>query len=193
MELVMNKNRRFSTIRQNHLWMVIVVSAITLLATACGSSAATQVNTGAGYPMNPTAPVTSTSPASASSSDDACSLLTQDDVSKAIGVAVDNVTPSGMGGVCNYSTANLKMDLTVSNSGGVKYLQDTLMKLGADAVDVPGLGDGALFNPNSSMLMVVKGDAVYLFSYSDSSQQLTQEDIQAKEKALADQMLSRLP
>jgi hypothetical protein len=193
-ELIMNKNRRFTTIRNNHLWMVIVVSAVTLLATACGSSAASQSNTGSGYGMvDPTAPVTSTSPASASGSADACTLLTQDDVSQAIGVAVDNVTPSGLGGVCNYSTANLKMDLTVSHTGGVKYLQDTRAKLGSDGVDVPGLGDGALFNPNSSMLMVVKGDAVYLFSYYDSSQQLTQENIQAKEKAMAEQLLSRLP
>jgi len=189
----MRKYDSVSTPHSNKFWMVIVVTSITLLATACGSSAATQSAAVPNSYSNPTSPPSPTSADSSSGNADACMLLTLDDVSKAVGVAVDNATPSGMGGVCNYTTANLRIDLTVSHTGGTKYLLDSRAKLGSEAVDVPGLGDEALFNPFPSMLMVRKGDAVYLFSYSDSSQQLTKDDVLAKEKALAEQLLSRLP
>jgi hypothetical protein len=60
-------------------------------------------------------------------------------------------------------------------------------RLAEMAVDVPGLGDEAFFNVNSSTLFVRKGEAMYLLSYLDSM--VTQEDKIAKDSILAGLLL----
>ena len=71
----------------------------------------------------------------------------------------------------------------------------TLARLGNVAQVVPGLGDQAFFNTNSANgLFVLKGDAQYLFNMSDTTfQPLDPAMVQATEKALAVQLLSKLP
>jgi len=128
---------------------------------------------------------------------DACSLLTKDDVGRILGQAVEDATAKGLGGVCSYKTKSLSLDLTVFASGGTAYLQQTQAKIGDLALVVPGLGDEAFYNTNSfvNTLFVRKGDAAYLIDVINqpSSQELSPEDVRAKEKALAEQLLSNLP
>ena len=66
----------------------------------------------------------------------------------------------------------------------------TRTRLAEMALDVPGLGDEAFYNVNSSTLFVRKGDAMYVMSYLDSM--VTQEDKIVKETILAGLLLSRL-
>jgi len=202
----MLKKVPFSLIKSSGIWMMIVVSSVALLVSACGGSVVNSSNLvpttvkevvssvikSTDTPLataNPKPSSTSSSPLKV----DACTLLTKDEVSKVLGQTVDEVTGKGLGGVCSYKTKDLSFDLTVSASGGIKYLQDTRAKIGDNALDVPGLGDGAFYNTFSNTLFLRKGDAVYLFNLYDSSMQLSTEDVQAKQKALAEQLLSHLP
>jgi hypothetical protein len=116
-------------------------------------------------------------------------------VGKVFGQAVEDAAGKGLGGVCEYTAKNLSFSLTAIHSGGAKYMKDTRTKLADLALDVPGLGDGAFYNTNSisNILFVGKGDAVYLLYFHDSSQELSQDDRLAKEKALAEVLLSHLP
>ena len=110
-----------------------------------------------------------------------------------LGLTVDSATSSGLGGVCTYLASNLSFDLTVTNTGGIQFMQQTQAKLGDLALLVPGLGDQAFFNTNSATLFVLKGDAVYLFNISDTNYQLTQEAKQPLQKGLAGLLVSKLP
>lgn len=136
----------------------------------------------------------SSSTSSTSNSADACTLLTQDDVSKVLGATVLTAESSGLGGVCTYKTTNLKVDFTLSHTGGIKAMNTTLSNLGDLALVVPGLGDQAFYNTNSaSALFLLKGDAEYLFGMSDLNYQpLDPAFIQTTEKALAEQLLTNL-
>ena len=127
-----------------------------------------------------------------SSTADACSLLAKEDVSKVLGQAVEAVTGKGLGGVCTYDTKNSRFELTVTHSGGTQYMRGIRAKLGQSALDFPGLGDEAFYNPYSYTLIVRKGDAAYLINFSDSSHQLSDKDKQAKQKALAELLMSSL-
>jgi hypothetical protein len=180
----MFKNLKFPYVQPNRFWMMIVISSLAIFAVACASIA--------GPTANPV--ITSGSGAASSTKADACTLLTKEDVNKALGVTVDTIESKGLGGVCSYKTKNLSIDLTVLHTGGTKYLNDTIAKIGNLALLVPGLGDQAFYNTNSivNALFLRKGDAVYLISVSASGQTLTPADLQAKEKALAVQLLSHL-
>jgi hypothetical protein len=185
--------------RSNRSWMLSVVVAIAILAAACGGSNVRSSNPNpTGMPANnnsttqstPTSDTQSSSTNSTTSKVDACTLLTKDDVSKALALPVDEATSKGLGGVCSYTTKALSIDLTVIHTGGTKFMQDTRAKLGENALDVPGVGDEAFYNTNSYTLFVRKGDALYMLFLVDSTQELTTVDRQAKEKALAEQLLS---
>ena len=123
---------------------------------------------------------------------DACALMTKDEVSTVLGQAVDTAVVSGMGGVCTYQTKDFSFELTVISSGGIKYIQSVRTNLGDSAVIVAGLGDEAVYNPNRYTLLVRKGDAVYLFFVVQTAGQLTDEEIQAKDTALATQLFTHL-
>ncbi len=129
---------------------------------------------------------------SANSSSDTCTLLSQDEVSSVLGQTVTSAEGSGLGGVCTYTTQDFRFDLTVSSTGGVQYLKNVRTNAGDSATTIPGLGNDALFNTNSNTLFVVKGDAVYLFSLSDTNYSFPQ-DGQAKLAGLAAKLVSHLP
>jgi hypothetical protein len=180
-----------------------VLSSVLVFATACAGAAATPVNSAGttGNVASTSAPVdvptqvqTVASPSTTKA--DACTYLTQDDVSQALGVTASAGVSSGLGGVCTYTTTDLSVEFTVFHTGGTQYLADGLVKLGDLALVVPGLGDQAFFNTNSfvNSLLVRKGDAAFIFSVSDLTYTTyTLEDLQAKEKALAEQMFTHLP
>jgi hypothetical protein len=133
---------------------------------------------------------------SSASTADACTLLTQDDVSNVLGVPVITAVGSGLGGVCTYTTTNLKIDLTIAgHTGGIKAMNTTLANLGNLAQLVPGLGDQAFYNTNSAnALFILKGDAEFLFDISDLNfQQLDPAVVQSTEKPLAEKLLGKLP
>jgi hypothetical protein len=180
--------------------MVRIIATLLLgavLLAACGQNAKpTPIQD---FPTaNPEKPVATSIPISTSTSpspvaSDACALITKDDVSSVLGKPVDSATSSGLGGVCTYIASNLRFDLTVSNTGGTTYLQQTLANLGENALLVPGLGDEAFFNTNSATLLVRKGDAAYLFNLSDSNYQLADVDKQTLQKSLAEKLIANLP
>jgi hypothetical protein len=176
------------------LFAAILLSA-SLLA-ACGQAAAPNANLSPATVAPAAAGNSQSSGANSNpSGPDACTLLTQDDVSKALGKPVDTATGSGLGGVCTYTSKNLKISLTVSHTGGIQAMASTFASLGNLALVVPGLGDQAFYNTNAANgLFVLKGDAEYLFDMSDLNyQELDPAVVQATEKALAEKMLANLP
>jgi hypothetical protein len=151
------------------------------------------------------APVATSTPKSSSTSSipltaGNCTLLTKDDVSKVLAQAVEEVRdPVHNGSICEYQTKNLILVLAVANVPGVpgvQTMQRVLASLGG-GVDVPGLGDEAFYSLLNShaILSVRKGDSVYSFTLKGVSpaDTLSLEDAQAKEKALAELLLSHLP
>jgi hypothetical protein len=130
-----------------------------------------------------------------------CTLLTKDDVSKVLAQAVEEVRdPVHDGTLCEYQTKNLILDLAVvpkaPGETGVQYMQRVRASLGQSALDVPGLGDEAFYAllTSHAILRVRKGDSVYSFGLKGVSpaDTLSLEDAKAKEKALAELLLSRL-
>jgi hypothetical protein len=169
---------------------VSVPASAPTLASSNGSATAPTVT-----PIQ-TANSKSSAVSSTASNPDACTLLTKDDVSKVFGQAVGEGVGKGLGGVCAYTAKDLTFEVTVIHTGGAKYIKDTRTKLGALALDLPGVGDGSFYNTNSfiNTLFLGKGDAVYLIDVKNvpSNHEITPEDVRTKEKALAQQLLSRL-
>ena len=174
------------------LRILSLIISVSLLAGCAKSSlpTSTQVPSGAYSAAAPTQ--TPAAPASNTNAEGACTLLTQADVAKALGLTIDSAVESGLGGTCTYSTTDLTIELTFSHTGGIKSVQTTLANLGELAILVPGLGDQAFINTNVNTLFVLKGDAIYLINVSDSSYKLTVEDRQAMEKSIAEQLLQNL-
>jgi hypothetical protein len=192
----MLKNNQVSHIQSNRLWMMIALSSVALFAAACGASSTPSVNSGNPPRAIPTASEVVPTQVPSSGKTDACVLLTQDDVSTALGVTVISAESLGLGGVCTYKTADLKIDFTTAgNMGGIDAMATQLASLGNLALIVPGLGDQAFYNTNAgSPLFLLKGDAEYLFSISSINYQpLDATAVQATEKLLAVELLSKLP
>jgi hypothetical protein len=178
------------------VFRIIGILVATSLLAACGSVSQPTTNPAPPAVSAPAAVATDNSnpaPASSSAKADACLLLTKDDVSQVLGVTVDASTLTGLGGVCTYTTKDVTIDLTVIHTGGAKYLEDLKAKVGDTILAMDGVGDAAVYNTFASSLIFSKGDAVYLIGYADLSHSLTDEDKQAKQKALAIQMLTHLP
>jgi hypothetical protein len=191
-------------IQARWLGMLIAISSIAFLAAACGSSATPSADLVAASGNLPATSalvaVDTQAPTSASPSSDsaeACNLLKKDDVSKVLGTPVDSAVASGLGGVCTYTSKNLSIEFAIAgHTGGAKAMATQLQRLGDLAQVVPGLGDQAFYNTNSAVaspLFLLKGDAEYLFSMSDTTYQpLDPAMVQATEKALAEQLLINL-
>jgi hypothetical protein len=204
----MDKNSKFALIRPGLLLKLIAIAGIVVLAAACGSAAAptadSVVAAPATVPAQAAAPaVVPTQDSSSSSSSplnpvgdaEACTVLSKDDVSKVSGAPVDSAVASGLGGVCTYISKNLNIVFTiVAHSGSTKSWNQNLVRLGDAAQLVPGVGDQAFYNTNTSDFLVLNKDAEYIFSVSDVNYQpLDPALVQSTEKALAEAMLSKLP
>jgi hypothetical protein len=175
----------------------IGILAATSLLAACGSVNQPTTNPVplAGAPVAPAA-ANNSNPTPAipnAKGPDACTFLTREDVSQVLGVTVDAGTLTGLGGVCTYTTKDVSIDLTVTHTGGAKYLEGLKAKVGDTILAVNGVGDAAVYNTFASSLIFSKGDAAYLIGMNDLTQSLTSEDKQAKQQALAMQMLTHLP
>ena len=173
----MLKNVKFSSAISARLWSMLVLVGMVLLSTACGNSSAG-----------------SSSANSSSNNIDSCTWLSKDDISNALGVTTASVMSQSAGNTCTYTTTTLSVQLTVEQTGGKKYMKDTLAQIGGFAVTVQGLGDQAFYNIDAPVnsLAVLKGDSVYSFVAKDSSQQLAAADLRMVERAVADQLISHL-
>jgi hypothetical protein len=132
-----------------------------------------------------------------------CTVLTKDDVSKVLAEAVEEVRdPSKDHVLCVYQTKNLILEVGfIYKFGGwvnsVNYMQNVRSGLGDLALVVPGLGDESFYNQNTKyiILLVRKGASVYSFGVRGvtAGEYLSLKDSQAKEKPLAELLLSRVP
>lgn len=170
--------------------MIALISIIAILVSACGGSAA-KLPAEAPAAVPTTASAANSPASSNSNTQNACDLLSKDDVGKILGQDVVDAVESGMGGVCTFTTKDLTFILTVSSTGGIKFMPETLAKLGDVAQVVTGLGDQAFYNLDSNTLFALKGDAVFLFNLHNSNYQYP-EDGQAIQKTLAEQLISNL-
>ncbi|MGA2505037.1 MAG: hypothetical protein ABSG01_13180 [Anaerolineales bacterium] len=186
---------------------VIMIGA-SLLA-ACGQAPVPSANSSAPAAA-PLAALATESPQAASAnsvpaSAGNCTLLSKDEVGTALGEAVVEVRdPAKDGTLCVYQTQNLILELSFINKFGgfgdsVQYMQMTRTNNIGDApVEVPGLGDEALYHGSSAyrLLFVRKGATVYSFGVRNvtADQSLSSPaNSQAMEKALAELLLPRLP
>jgi len=181
---------------------VVTVATVSVPVTVATVSAPVIATT-----VAPLAPLATSTPKSSSTSSipltaGNCTLLTKDDVSKVLAQAVEEVRdPVHDGTLCEYQTKNLILELArvpkAPGETGVQYMQRVRAGLGQSALDVPGLGDEAFYNilTSHAILRVRKGDSVYSFGLKGVSptDTLSLEDAKAKEKALAELLLSRLP
>lgn len=172
------------------LHAVILISAIVLAA--CGQAAApdntatdTQATEG-----------TTSLPVAA----DNCALISKEEAGTILAEAVIEVRDQADGTLCVYQTENLIFELGFLNTGaisGAQYLENVRGMVGDSAVIIE-LGDEAFYNTVSAyhLLLVRKGESVYTFGVRkdpESQVEPSEEDIHAKEKALAELLLGRLP
>jgi len=111
---------------------IVILMSASLLA-ACGQAALLKENPTLSAVAPTAAPVAKANPATTSSTSpkvSACVLLTKDDVSKVLGQPIQTAEEKGLGGVCSYKSNNLSIDLTVTHTGGTKFLQQNRAKLG---------------------------------------------------------------
>jgi hypothetical protein len=120
---------------------------------------------------------------------DPCNLLTKEDISKVLGEAVESVTQKDGPTYCDYKTRNFALTMKLAQSGGTINMHAIPSFM--HALDVPGLGDEAFYIADLTTLLVRKGDSLYYISL-DRSDLLSLDDIRAKEKALAELLLSHL-
>ncbi len=120
---------------------------------ACGGSAT---------PVATEAPATQASGGSPLDSLDPCTLLTQDDATAFFGAPAAAGKPShgSTTAICLYQTADSQGLLSLLleyNGQGALQADDYVQQKGSTAQEVPGLGDGAYFDPQVHLLTVAKG------------------------------------
>jgi hypothetical protein len=181
---------------KNHILLImqsrllINLAWIVVLLTACESAAKSTAKP---------APIPSSLPPSvieaAKPDEKICSLLTDEDIGQALGIEPASIQQNSIGKVCTYSDSNMIVTLSYLASGGNQAMISTHNNLGSAGVDVPGLGDQAFYNSNSSnALYVLKGDAEYVFLVSNlNDEKLDPGVVRGVEKSLAEILISKLP
>ncbi len=155
---------------------------------ACGGGSATQAIT--------EAPATQASGQASMPSIDPCAILTQDDASAFFGAPSvagrpSDISPGDTTAFCIYATADntgsLSLNLRYAANGALN--DDEFVTLKSVNQDVPGLGEGAYFDPQVHLLTVAKGPWIVRVSGT------IQAAIAPLEKlmALAQAALGRLP
>ena len=180
--------------KKNGMFVVLgfVISAVLLASCApviASPNQSSSSNTPASAPSAPAAAVTSGN----------CSVLSKDEVGAILGETVTEVRDEAKSTICAYQTQNMILEVNFLNTGGMTAVQymDSIRSINANNVPVPGLGTDALYNGNASydILLVRTGDLVNTFGLrSDPSSQvpLSQADVEAKELAVAQLLVSRL-
>lgn len=146
------------------------LAAAVLAIAACGSASGTSP-AGASQPATSTSAATqtsSTTPTPNAAATSACSLITAEEASTALGQATDAGTPGGNGGQCTYTAAagNLTIIATSypdgTTAGSSFDGTRTAAKGGVPGFqDVTGVGDHA-FLTGSGLFEFVKGSVVVI-------------------------------
>ena len=170
----------------------LVIGAV-LLASCAPAIAATSQSS------NSNAPDSAPSAPAAAVASGNCTLLSKDEVGTILGETVTEVRDEAKSTICAYQTQNMILEVNFLNTGGLTAVQylDSIRSINANNVPVPGLGTDALYNGNANydILLVRTGDLVNTFGLrSDPSSQVTlsQADVEAKELAVAQLLVSRL-
>jgi len=143
--------------KSKQVYFVLTIVSGVLLATAlaCGSTAA--------QTSPPTAAQTEAAPSGGSPLDtlDPCSVVTQDDATALFGAPSIAGLPSkgDTTAFCVYATADntnhFSLNLTYVATGALK--DEDYKALASLSQNVPGLGEGAFFDPSIGALTVAKG------------------------------------
>jgi hypothetical protein len=189
-----------------------LICGLALAGQGCGS------DSGGG---NAAATAASDNGSASGASQDACALVTKEEVAEAIGEAVVQAQSDGEG--CTYETEDdaSSVEVEVARTGGAGEMQTArdaagvLGRIGgkmaegkgaeaqageamAEGGPVTGLGDQAFFGPNRQ-LHVLKGDAYFAVSppimrsrMGGGSPLLTGDQRQAMARAIAEKALARL-
>lgn len=161
---------------------------IALTLVACSDSSTTTVPSGAAAPSKPTtaAAAAPTPDLSAPVLPRACDAVTPDMLTGALGgsfVAGRATQAPGSGTACVFADGGLTV--AVSPGGGLIF--DALRTSYTDAVEVPGVADGAYYSKASSVLVFLKGSAVGQLFAADAAY-----NDQARMAALATAIAARL-
>jgi hypothetical protein len=141
-------------------------------------------------PPATTGPATAESSASASSAADPCTLITDNDVSTAVGKPVSKHFPANNGDIvsCEWTLDPAFLIVRVTLAHTTKEAFASAQKLDSSAKTVDGLGDGSYFGGDGD-LRVLAGDRLLTIKYSETAHP----EIQlAGEKAVAAKVLPKL-
>jgi len=170
----------------------LVIGAVLLASCAPAITATSQSSSSNAPDSAPSAPAAAVASGN-------CTLLSKDEVGAILGETVTEVRDEAKSTICAYQTQNMILEVNFLNTGGLTAVQylDSIRSINANNVPVPGLGTDALYNGNANydILLVRTGDLVNTFGLrSDPSSQvaLSQADVEAKELAVAQLLVSRL-
>jgi|ERR1022692_559988 hypothetical protein len=165
---------------------VTLAAAGGLMLAACGGSAA---------PAAPAAPAagSSVTAGAAGRSADPCSLLTQSEVSTAVGQPLGTGKKTALPGDCQWATADFSAAVSVT-VGDWSAWKTAATSGSHQPVSVPGIGDGALNinGANGSLLYVRKGSIGFLVTINGPHIDSLRDHGLAQEKVLAAAILGRL-
>lgn len=180
--------------KKTEIFVILGLFVGALLLTACGSTTSP-----ASQSSNPNATDSAPAAPAAAVASGNCSLLSKDEVGAILGDTVTQVRDEAKNTICAYQTQNMILEVNFLNTGGMTAVQymDSMRSINANNVPVPGLGTDSFYNGNANydILLVRSGDKVNTFGLrSDPSSQvaLTLADVQAKELAVAQLLVSRL-
>ena len=137
-------------------------AASSAASAAASSGASTQPSSAASGAPASTAASPAASPAASTGggATGPCDLITTDEVASALGVSGVTSTPSdGVVAYCMYNAgADIAAATSWTKSGGSVAFGAFAQEAGA--IQVPGIGDQAVFSPSTETLFILKGDAV---------------------------------
>jgi hypothetical protein len=173
-----------------------------VLLAACGDS-----------PADPTSAATGNSPAATSAAAvekiNPCDLVSQAEFDNIWGLKSNSAEEveslsSGFDSSCDYDSPHLLVSLFLNPAGKISAVTgqdnnatfDSLRKIGKDTVDVPNLGDKAMWDARFEQLLVVKHNVLLMVNITEgkidhSASAIAQK--QAKSSALVRQALTRIP
>lgn len=85
---------------------------------------------------------------------DITTLLTSEQVSKAVGVTVGNAQSQDSGTTAHYASADEKSSADISMKECDRSIFDSTVGQYSDAVDTPNIGDAAKWSPEAKQLLV---------------------------------------
>lgn len=158
----------------------LAAAGIVLFVAACGSSGTASTAPGADATPTPKAAVTAGTPSDAAATPvastaagdsgggggvtagTACDLLTPADASGVVGGdALTSASITGDPSYCSYKTAAGAIAVATSLGQKDAKVGYDAWAGASDSVKVSGLGDGAVWVPSLSTLLIIKGDRVF--------------------------------